>query len=236
MKLVILAGGLGTRISEETEFIPKPMIRIGQKPIIWHIMKYYSSFGVNDFIICGGYKIQKIDQFFLKNSNKKNWDVKVINTGKNSNTGERLFRVKNYLKNEKNFFLTYGDGLSSINLNALKKFHTSNDAIITVSAVKPPPRFGKLKIINKKIKNFYEKNSSIEDWISGGFFVCNFKIFSFFKKNNPIFEKDIIPKIVLKKKAFVFKHYGFWHPMDTMQEKRNLNKLWKSDTAPWRIW
>lgn len=236
MKLVILAGGLGTRISEETEFIPKPMIKIGQKPIIWHIMKYYSSFGINDFIICGGYKIQKIDQFFFKNSNKKNWNVKVVNTGKNSNTGERLYRVKNYLKNEKNFFLTYGDGLSSINLNTLKKFHISNNATITVSAVKPPPRFGKLKIINKKIKNFYEKNSSIEDWISGGFFVCNFKIFSFFKKNNPIFEKDIIPKIVLKKKAFVLKHYGFWHPMDTMQEKRNLNKLWKSGVAPWRIW
>ncbi|MDC0397523.1 sugar phosphate nucleotidyltransferase [Candidatus Pelagibacter sp.] len=236
MKLVILAGGLGTRISEETEFIPKPMVKIGQKPIIWHIMKYYSLFGVNDFIICGGYKMHKIDQFFLKNSNKKNWNVKVINTGKNSNTGERLFRVKNYLKNEKIFFLTYGDGLSSINLNTLKKFHILNNATITVSAVKPPPRFGKLKIINKKIKHFYEKNSSAEDWISGGFFVCNFSIFSFFKKNNPIFEKDIIPKIVIKKKAFVFKHYGFWHPMDTMQEKRNLNKLWKSGAAPWRIW
>jgi glucose-1-phosphate cytidylyltransferase len=236
MILVILAGGLGTRISEETEFIPKPMIKIGQKPIIWHIMKYYSSYGVNNFVICGGYKIEKIEQFFKKKNNIEKWNVKVVNTGKNSNTGERLLRVKKYLKHENFFFLTYGDGLSSININSLKKFHLLNNSTITVSAVKPPPRFGKLKIINKKIKNFYEKKLNVEDWISGGFFVCNIDIFNFFKKKNSIFEKDVIPRIVDKKKALAFKHNGFWYPMDAIQEKRYLNKLWKKGIAPWKIW
>jgi len=236
MKLVILAGGLGTRISEETEFIPKPMIKIGQKPIIWHIMKYYSSYGVSDFIICGGYKIKKIEHFFSKKFNKKKWNVKVVNTGKNSNTGERLLRIKKYLKDDKVFFLTYGDGLGTVNINSLIKFHNLSKSLITVSAVKPPSRFGKLKILNKKLKNFYEKKRNFEDWISGGFFVCNFKIFDFFKNKNPIFEKDVIPKIVKKGEASAFKHYGFWHPMDTMQEKRVLNKLWKTGIAPWKIW
>jgi len=236
MKLVILAGGLGTRISEETEFIPKPMIKIGQKPIIWHIMKYYSFFGIKDFLICGGYKVNKINKFFAQKKNRTNWNVKVINTGKNSNTGERIFRVKKFLKNENNFLLTYGDGLSNINIYSLIKSHNKKNLLLTVSAVKPPARFGKLKIFKNKIKNFYEKKINYEDWISGGFFVCNFKIFDHFKVNNPIFEKDIIPIIVKKNQANAFKHNGFWHPMDTMQEKRFLNKLWKLGKAPWKIW
>ncbi len=236
MKLVILAGGLGTRISEETEFIPKPMIKIGQKPIIWHIMKYYSRYNITDFIICGGYKIEKIRHFFSRKVNKINWNVQVVDTGKNSNTGERLRRVKNYLKGEGNFFLTYGDGLSNINLKSLNKLHIKKKSLMTISAVKPPPRFGKLKISQDIIQNFYEKKTSIEGWISGGFFVCNFKVFNFFQKKNSILEKDIIPKIVKKKQAFGYKHNGFWHPMDTMQEKRYLNKLWKTGIAPWKIW
>lgn len=235
MKLVILAGGLGTRISEETNFIPKPMIKIGPKPIIWHIMKYYSSFGVSDFIICGGYKINKIKSFFKVKKNFYKWNVKIVNTGKNSNTGERIKRIQSYLKNESVFFLTYGDGLSNVNIKSLLNLHNKKKTLLTISAVKPPARFGKLIIKNKKVKSFYEKKNKHENWISGGFFVCNSKIFNFFKKKNAIFEKDIIPVLARKGLVTAYTHKGFWHPMDTIQEKRILTKLWRINKAPWKV-
>lgn len=165
MKLVILAGGLGTRISEETNFIPKPMIKIGPKPIIWHIMKYYSSFGVSDFIICGGYKVNKIKSFFKIKKNFYKWNVKIVNTGKNSNTGERIKRIQSYLNNESVFFLTYGDCLSNVNIKSLLNLHNKKKPLLTISAVKPPARFGKLIIKNKKVKSFYEKKNKHENWI-----------------------------------------------------------------------
>ncbi len=236
MKLVILAGGLGTRISEESNYIPKPMIKIGPKPIIWHIMKYYSEFGIKDFIICGGYKYLTIQKFFQIKKHKEDWNVKVVNTGKDSNTGRRILKIKKYLKQDKFFCLTYGDGLSNIDISKLINFHKKHNSTITLSSSKPPPRFGKIIFEKNLVKKFYEKNPKDENWISIGFFVCNINIFKLFNNKNQVFERDVIPKLVKKKKATVFKHSGFWKPMDTLKEKRELAQLWVKNKAPWRIW
>ena len=239
MKLVILAGGLGTRISEETDYIPKPMVLIGTKPILWHIIKYYSVFGFSEFVICGGYKINIIKNFFQnlkKNNNKLEslWKVKVVNTGKNSNTGERLKRVKKYVGT--NFCLTYGDGLSNVNINKLISFHKKNKATITLTAIKPEPRFGKIIFKGNKVDKFFEKDLSRENWISGGFFVCKKEIFKFIKKKNTIFEKDKLCLLANKNKLAAYKHEYFWYCMDTLRDKRHLNTLWSSKKAPWKIW
>ena len=180
MKLVIFAGGLGTRISEETDYIPKPMVKIGKKPILWHIIKYYSFFGFSDFIICGGYKINIIKNYFRKFKNNKFYNIKIIKTGKNSNTGERLKRIKKYIN--ATFCLTYGDGLSNVNIGKLIKFHKKNKSIVTLTAVKPTPHFGKLIFKGNKINKFLEKNQKKENWINGGFFVCEKKIFNYLNK------------------------------------------------------
>lgn len=241
MQLVILAGGFGTRISEETDYIPKPMVKIGKKPIIWHIVKYYIEFGFNEFIVCGGYKYKNLKNYFSKKNlnnifnTKNNLKIKVIFTGKNSNTGERIKRVKNYLKEE--FCLTYGDGLCNLDLNSLLKFHRKNKkSIVTVTAVLPQPRYGKLVFNGNRVSKFYEKQSKNENWINGGFFVCNKKILKFFKSKNPIFESDILTKLASKNYLYGFKHRGFWYCMDTLRDKRHLNMLWKNKKAPWKIW
>lgn len=234
MQLIILAGGLGTRISEETDFVPKPMIRIGNKPILWHIIKYYSIYGFSKFIICGGYKIEVIKKYFKKFKNKKSWEIKVINTGKNSNTGERLRRVEKYI--DDTFCLTYGDGLSNVNLKKLINFHKKNKSIATLTAVKPPPHFGKIIIRGNKIIKFLEKDIKKENWINGGFFVCNKEIFSFFRKKNSIFESDVLSILAQKKKLTAYKHFDFWQCMDNLRDKRYLVKLWKTNKAPWKIW
>lgn len=241
MQLAILAGGFGTRISEETDYIPKPMVKIGNKPIIWHIIKYYSEYGFNDFIICGGYKFKVIEKYFNKKNlkkmfnSKKNLSVKVIFTGKSSNTGERIKRVKNFLHDE--FCLTYGDGLSDVNLDKLLKFHRKiNNSLVTVTSVLPQPRYGKLKFQGSKIFNFQEKQIENRNWINGGFFVCNKKIFTFFKNKNTIFESDILTKLAKKNFLYGYKHKGFWYCMDTLRDKRYLNFLWDRNKAPWKIW
>lgn len=239
MKVVILAGGFGTRISEETDNIPKPMVMIGDKPILWHIIKYYSNFGFSDFIICGGYKYKKISDYFL-NLKKKNikslkWNVKVINTGIKSNTGERLKRVKKYI-NEKNFCLTYGDGLSNIDINKLLKFHNKSKSIVSLTAVKPIPHFGKLILKGDKVKKFSEKDPKKEHWINGGFFVCKNTVFNFLNKENSIFESYTLNLLSKKNKLSAFKHKGFWYCMDTLRDKRYLSELWKNKKAPWKIW
>ena len=239
MKLVIFAGGLGTRLSEETDYVPKPMVLIGKKPILWHIIKYYSVFGFSEFVICGGYKINIIKNFFQslkKNNNKLEslWKVKVVNTGKNSNTGERLKRVKKYVGT--NFCLTYGDGLSNVNINKLISFHKKNKATITLTAIKPEPRFGKIIFKGNKVDKFFEKDLSRENWISGGFFVCKKEIFKFIKKKNTIFEKDTLCLLANKNKLAAYKHKYFWYCMDTLRDKRHLNTLWSSKKAPWKIW
>jgi len=239
MKLVILAGGLGTRISEETDFIPKPMVLIGDKPILWHIIKYYSVFNFSEFIICGGYKINIIKNFFKyskKKSNKleRSWKVKVINTGKNSNTGERLKRVKKHVG--KNFCLTYGDGLCNVNIYKLIKFHKKNNGVVTLTAIKPESRFGKIIFKGNKISKFLEKDRDKESWINGGFFVCNKEIFKYLNKRNSILESDTLSLLAKKNKLTAYKHNDFWYCMDTLRDKRYLNNIWLSKKAPWKIW
>jgi len=233
MKLVIFDGGLGTRISEETDYVPKPMIKIGKKPILWHIIKYYSFFGFTEFIICGGYKISIIKNYF-KNLKKKLWDIKVIDTGKNSNTGERLRRVKKYIDNT--FCLTYGDGLSNVNINKLIHFHKKNKSIATLTAVKPMPHFGKIVFRGSKVIKFLEKDRKKENWINGGFFVCEKKIFKYLNKKNTIFESDTLEFLAKKNKLAAYKHKNFWYCMDTLRDKRHLNSLWLSKKAPWKMW
>lgn len=234
MQLVIFAGGLGTRISEETDYIPKPMVKIGKKPILWHIIKYYSVFGFSEFIICGGYKMDVIKNYFIKSTKNENWNVKVINTGKNSNTGERLKRVKKYINNT--FCLTYGDGLSNVNIDKLINFHKKNKSLATLTTVKPAPHFGKIIFKGNKVINFLEKDQKKESWINGGFFVCEKKIFKYLNKPNTIFEKDTLTFLAKKKKLTAYKHKDFWYCMDTLRDKRHLNSLWSSKKAPWKIW
>jgi glucose-1-phosphate cytidylyltransferase len=233
MKLVILAGGLGTRISEETDYIPKPMVKIGNKPILWHIIKYYSVFGFTEFIICGGYKINFI-KYFLKKKINKSWNIKIVNTGKSSNTGERLRKVKKYVDNT--FCLTYGDGLSNININKLIYFHKKNKSIATLTAVKPIPHFGKMAFKGNKVIKFFEKNKKKENWINGGFFVCEKNIFKYLVSKNPIFESEVLPVLAKQKLLAAYKHNDFWYCMDTLRDKRYLNNLWLSKKAPWKIW
>jgi glucose-1-phosphate cytidylyltransferase len=234
MKLVIFAGGLGTRISEETDYVPKPMVKIGKKPILWHIIKYYSFFGFSDFIICGGYKINIIKNYFRKFKKNKLFNIKVINTGKNSNTGERLKRIRKYINDR--FCLTYGDGLSNVNIGKLIKFHNKNKSIATLTAIKPNPHFGKLIFKGNMVNKFLEKNQSKENWINGGFFVCEKKIFNYLNKKNTIFETDVLSLLANRKQLAGYKHKNFWYCMDTLRDKRYLNSLWLSKKAPWKIW
>jgi glucose-1-phosphate cytidylyltransferase len=234
MQLVIFAGGLGTRISEETDYIPKPMVKIGNRPILWHILKYYSFFGFSEFIICGGYKVNIIKDYFNKSKINISWNIKVINTGKSSNTGERLKRVKKYVNNS--FCLTYGDGLSNVNLETLINFHKKNKSIVTLVAVKPVSHFGRIVYKKNKVVKFLEKDQKQENWVNGGFFVCEKKIFNYLNKKNTVFEKDTLSFLAKKKKLAAYKHKDFWYCMDTLRDKRHLNKLWFSKKAPWKIW
>jgi glucose-1-phosphate cytidylyltransferase len=236
MKLVIFAGGFGTRISEESDYIPKPMVKIGKKPILWHIIKYYSVFGFSNFIICGGYKIEVLKEYFKNNKAKfeKSWNIKIVNTGKNSNTGERLKRIEKYLDNT--FCLTYGDGLSNVNIKKLVQFHKKNKTIATLTTVKPIPHFGKIQFKGNKVTKFFEKDQKKENWINAGFFVCEKEIFKYLNKKNSIFETDVLPVLAKRKKLLAYKHKKFWYCMDTLRDKRHLNNLWISKRAPWKIW
>jgi glucose-1-phosphate cytidylyltransferase len=234
MQLVILAGGLGTRISEETDYVPKPMIKIGKNPILWHIIKYYSVFGFSEFIICGGYKINVIKNFFNQGKIKNFFKVKIVNTGKNSNTGERLKRVKKYIKGA--FCLTYGDGLSNVNLKKLINFHKRNKSIVTLTSVKPNPHYGRIVSRGNKVIKFLEKKQIKESWINGGFFVCETKLFNFLNKKNSIFESDVLTLLTKNGELAAYKHTDFWYCMDTLRDKRHLNDLWLSKKAPWKIW
>ena len=233
MKVVILAGGKGTRIFEESRFKPKPLIKIGNKPIIWHIIKIYKYYGFNDFLICGGYKYSSLKKFFQKSKDLKN--IKVINTGLNSSTGGRLLRLKKYLKDEQNFFFTYGDGLSDINLNKLLKFHKKNNKICTLTAVKPTSQFGLLKLDKKNyVKSFIEKPKM--DYINGGVFVITSKIFKYIKNDNTNFEKDVLTKLAKIKQLSAYKNNKFWKCMDSIKDKNDFNKLFKNNKAPWKKW
>ena len=219
MKVVILAGGLGTRISEYTKTIPKPMISINGKPIIFHIMKHFSSYGFKDFYIALGYKGEIIKKFF-KNKNY-GWKVNLINTGKKTMTGGRLKRLKKYLKNE-TFMMTYGDGLSDVNLKKLLKFHKKNKKIVTVTAVRPPARFGALKLKGNKVSYFKEKSRLDEGWINGGFFVMEPNFLKLIKNDRTYLEKQPLEKVTKDKQLVAYKHKRFWQCIDT---KRDLDKV-----------
>ena len=221
MKVVILAGGLGTRLSEYTKKIPKPMVKINSTPIIVHIMKHYSKYGFKQFYIAAGYKQKIIKEYF---ENKKfGWKIKIVNTGQKTMTGGRLKRLKKYLKNE-SFLLTYGDGLSNINIKKLVKFHKNNKAFVTLTAVRPPARFGAIKIKGKKVTYFKEKSRLNEGWINGGFFVMEPKIFDFIKSDETFLEKEPLSKLGIKNRLNAFKHNGFWQCMDTIRDKEILEK------------
>ena len=256
MKAVILAGGLGTRISEETHLKPKPMIEIGSKPILWHIMKYYSSFGVNEFIICCGYKGYLIKEYFanyfLHTSDvtfdiKKNeiiihqiksepWKVTLVDTGESTLTGGRLKRVKEYLDDDESFCFSYGDGLSNVNIKESINFHNKHKKLATVSAVKPPGRYGALLTEGDEVTSFIEKPAGDGSLINGGFFVLSSRCIDLIENDNTSWENQTLPQLALKGELMAFKHNGFWQPMDTLREKTLLEDMWASGNAPWKIW
>lgn len=257
MKAVIFAGGHGTRISEESGVRPKPMVEIGGKPILWHIMKTFSSFGVNDFIILCGYKSHVIKDYFANYSlynadvtfdvgnhtmdvhknGAENWKVTLLETGEDSSKSERLLKAKDYIGDEE-FFLTYGDGVSDINLTELLKFHKENDSLVTLTAVQPPGRFGGFILSQgqTQINSFKEKPTGDGAWINGGYMVVNPQALSFIRDPKKEWEEDAMEVLAQDGKLSAYVHDGFWHPMDTLRDKTVLEKMWDKNEAPWKVW
>ncbi len=254
MKAVILAGGLGTRLSEETVIKPKPMVEIGTRPIIWHIMKIYSHYGINDFVICLGYKGYMLKEYFfnyslhtsdvtfdLKNNSithhKKEtepWKISLIDTGEESMTGGRIKRIKDYIGNE-DFCVTYGDGVADVNVSNLVKFHKEHGKLATVTAVQPPGRFGALGIKNNQVYAFQEKPQG-GGWINGGFFVFSPKVFDYIAGDSTVLEREPLESLSKAGQLMSFFHEGFWQPMDTLREKKQLDEMWTKNQAPWKVW
>ena len=233
MKAVILAGGYGTRISEESDRIPKPLIEIGEKPILWHIMKIYSAYKIDDFVICLGYKGEKIKEYF-EQFDSKLWNIQLIDTGLDTMTGGRLKRIQD--KIDDTFCLTYGDGVSNVNLNNLIKFHNKKKSLATLTAIHPPERFGVLNLSGDYVKEFHEKHTGESSWINGGFFVFEPEIFDYLQNDSTVLEKAPLETLAKEQKLAAFKHNGFWHPMDTLRDKKHLEDLLASEKAPWKIW
>ena len=234
MKVVILAGGLGTRISEESDVQPKPMIKIGGMPILLHIMKIYSYYKINEFIICLGYKGDVIKNFF-SNYDSTPWNVQLIDTGLDTMTGGRLKRIQKHI--DDTFCVTYGDGLSDININNLISFHKEKKSLATLTAVHPPERFGVLELSEEYVTEFHEKHRGQSSWINGGFFVLEPEIFDYLQDGDmTILEKKPFETLAKEQKLIAFKHNGFWHPMDTLRDKKHLEDLLASEKAPWKIW
>ena len=226
MKVVILAGGLGTRLSEYTKLIPKPMVKVNNKPILYYIMKHFSNYGYKDFYVLLGYKGKVIINYFKKKS--FGWNINLIDTGLKTMTGGRLKKIKKYLGKE-NFFLTYGDGLSNVNLRKLLKFHIKKKgALVTMTAVRPPARFGAIKIVGERVKLFREKSKLDEGWINGGFFVINSRFLDYIDNSSTFLERSPLEKAAKQKQLFAFKHDGFWQCMDTKRDKDNLDFLFKN--------
>lgn len=257
MKVIILAGGLGTRISEESHLRPKPMIEIGEKPILWHIMKLYFYYGYNEFIICAGYKQNFIKQYFadyylynsditfdfrtgnndmvVHNNVSEPWKVTIVDTGLNTMTGGRIKRVRDYIGNE-TFLMTYGDGVSDVNIDKLVEFHQKQGSLCTLTAVQPEGRFGILDLNENKIISFREKNKADMGWINTGFMVIEPKVFDYIKEDATVFEREPLERLADEGEINCYKHYGFWQCMDTMRDKEKLEMLWQKNMAPWKIW
>lgn len=256
MKAVILAGGLGTRLSEETGTRPKPMVEIGGKPILWHIMKMYSSHGVNEFIICCGYKGYVIKEYFanyflhmsdvtfhmqdnsmqVHNRRAEPWTVTLVDTGEHSMTGGRLRRVADYVKNEEAFCFTYGDGVGDIDISAAIKFHYSHGKAATLTATYPPGRFGALDIENKQVMSFKEKPKGDGAMINGGFFVLAPQVLDYLSDDITVWEQEPLMNLANDGQLMAYEHQGFWQPMDTLRDKNYLEELWKNNAAPWKTW
>ncbi len=231
VKVVILCGGLGTRIGHETKYKPKPMIKIDNKPIIWHVMKIYQKFGYSDFLLSAGYKYNIIKNYFKKT---KEFNVKVVDTGLNTNTGGRILLLRKYIK-ENLFLMTYGDGICDVNINKVINFHKINKSIATLTAVHPPVRFGELKFNKNKIKSFVEKPQAGTGWVNGGFFVLDKKIFNYIDSKNIVFEKEPLTNLCKINKLSGFKHKGFWQCMDTVRDQNYLRYLIKKRGRFWLI-
>lgn len=257
MKVVILAGGFGTRISEESHLKPKPMVEIGGRPILWHIMKIYSHFGFNDFVVCLGYKGYCIKEYFahyflheaditfdFRTSNQQivhdnhaePWKVTLVNTGLNTLTGGRVKRIQKYTGNEP-FMLTYGDGVSNVDIAKLVEYHKAHAKLATVTSVQPAGRFGALDLNeNNDVLGFREKPKGDCNWINGGFFVLQPEVFDYIEGDSTIFERDPLENLAKDNQLVAYKHEGFWQPMDTMRDKESLESLWQKNKAPWKIW
>lgn len=255
MKAVILAGGLGTRLSEETTSRPKPMVEVGGNPLLWHIMKIYSHHGINDFIVCLGYKGNMIKEYFanyfmymsdvtfdmaanrmeVHQNNAEPWRVTLVNTGENSMTGGRLKRVKDYLGDD-DFCFTYGDGVADIDITRLVAFHKSHGLSATVTAVQPLGRYGALEMDGDLVKGFKEKPQSEGGWINGGFFVLSPRVIEHIDSDSTPWEGEPLDRLLKEKQLAAFQHHGFWQPMDTLREKNLLETLWQSGQAPWKVW
>jgi glucose-1-phosphate cytidylyltransferase len=256
VKAVILAGGTGTRISEETAVKPKPMVEIGNKPILWHIMKTYSAHGVHEFVICLGYKGYLIKEYFanyflhtsdvtfdmqnnkmqVHHAHTEPWKVTLVDTGEQTQTGGRLRHVREYLKGEDAFCFTYGDGVGDIDITAQIKFHREHGKLATLTAVQPPGRFGSVVLDGSRIIDFVEKPQGDGAWINGGFFVLSPKVIDFIEGPATVWEKQPLQKLAQQGELMAYQHPGFWQPMDTLRDKNHLEELWNNGKAPWKIW
>lgn len=255
MKVVILAGGLGTRLSEETAVRPKPMVEIGGRPVLWHIMKIYSTYGINDFIVCLGYKGYIIKEYFanyalhmsdvtfdmhqgkvkIHRNDAEDWRVSLVDTGDTTMTGGRIKRVLDHVADEE-FCLTYGDGVSDIDIGASLEFHHRHGGLATVAAVYPPKRFGQLEIVNDQVRDFKEKPDGEGGFINGGFFVLSPKVGSYIAGDSTIWEREPLERLSKEGQLYAFRHEGFWQPMDTLRDKIYLEELWTTGKAPWKTW
>lgn len=257
MKVVLLAGGLGTRLSEETDIKPKPMVEIGGKPMLWHIMKIYSSYGFNDFVVALGYKGYLVKEYFsnyflhqsdvtidmrknkleVHNCNAEPWKITMIDTGQNTMTGGRIARVRDYIGKEP-FLLTYGDGVSNVNIAELVKFHKKNKKLATITAIQPAGRFGALNIneTKKNVMSFTEKPKGDNAWINGGFFVVEPEAIDYIKGDSTVWEQEPLQRLAAENELMAYKHHDFWKCMDTLRDKQELESLWTSGKAPWKLW
>lgn len=255
MKAVILAGGLGTRLAEETSLRPKPMVEIGGRPVLWHIMKIFSAHGINDFVVCLGYKGYLIKEYFanyflhmsdvtfdmvnnqtvVHQNNAEPWRVTLVDTGESTMTGGRLKRVRQYLGDE-DFCFTYGDGVGDVNISELIEFHRSQKRLATLTGVQPPGRFGALNLNGTRVANFEEKPHGDGGWINGGFFILSPSVIDYIEHDATVWERDPMERLAREGQLSAYLHQGFWQPMDTLRDKQHLEELWQSGSAPWKVW